>query len=131
MSPTINPQLKFLKDQVAYVLSGQKTLEPRPRSTQWINKFKKAKFVDLTFGPRFRPPMIFATAELINIEIRPFNTVTKDDLKQISRGWENKTPQEFAKVHNAWYVKELSKGYQVAWIYFKIVKKFGEVRDLG
>lgn len=73
-----NPQLKFLKDQVGYVLSGQKTLEPRPRSIQWISQFEKASTIDLTFGPRFRMPMVFATAKLVKVEIRPFETVTRD-----------------------------------------------------
>ena len=126
-----NPQLKFFKGQVGYVLSGAKTLEPRPRSIQWIKQFEKADLIDLTFGPRFRMPMVFATARLIKVETRPFETVTRDDLRQISRSWEDKDPHEFAEVHNKWYAKELGKGYPVAWIYFEIVERFGKVEDLG
>jgi len=125
-----NPQLKFLKNQVKYVISGNKTLEPRPRSIRWINIFEKAEMVDLTFGPRFRMPVVFATAKLTKVEIRPFETVTRDDLRQISRGWEEKDPKEFMEVHNKWYANELAKGYPVAWIYFEIVKRFIAEDDL-
>ena len=67
--------------------------------------------------------MVFAVARLEKVEVRPFKTTTVDDLKRISRGWENKTPKEFARVHNEWYAKELAKGYSVVWIYFKITKR--------
>ena len=117
------PQLKFLKDQVGFVLDGSKTLEVRPRSDRWIQKMLDSKRIELTWGARFAPPMVFAVARLEKVEVRPFKTTTVDDLKRISRGWENKTPKEFARVHNEWYAKELAKGYSVVWIYFKITKR--------
>lgn len=120
------PQLKFLKDQVGYVLDGKKTLEPRPRSHQWIDRLSEAEEIELTYGPRFAPPKVFARAKIEGIEVRPFETVTQEDLEQISRGWEDKTPEEFARVHNEWYAKELAKGYPVVWVYFKIIKVFSE-----
>ncbi|PIZ49728.1 hypothetical protein COY29_01120, partial [Candidatus Woesebacteria bacterium CG_4_10_14_0_2_um_filter_39_14] len=58
------------------------------------------------------------------VEVRPFETTTKEDLKEISRGWEEREPQEFIEVHNKWYADELAKGYPVVWIYFKVVKVF-------
>lgn len=114
------PQLKFLKDQIGFVLDGSKTLEPRPRSLRWIEKMLDSNKIELTWGARFAPPRVFAVARLEKVEVRPFETTTMDDLKRISRGWEDKTPEEFVRVHNEWYAKELSKGYPVAWIYFSV-----------
>ncbi len=54
------PQIKFLKDQVGYVLAGSKTLEPRPRSHRWIERLANAAEIDLTYGQRFAPPIVFA-----------------------------------------------------------------------
>lgn len=125
------PQLKFLKDQVGYVLDGKKTLEPRPRSHQWIDRLSEAEEIDLTYGPRFAPPKVFARVKIERIEVRPFDTVTQEDLKQISRGWEDKTPEEFARVHNEWYAKELAKGYPVVWVYFKITEVFEDSNYLS
>ena len=70
------------------------------------------------------PPRIFARAKVEKVEVRPFETTTKEDLKKISRGWEEREPQEFIEEHNVWYAKELSRGYPVAWIYFRVVEKF-------
>lgn len=120
------PQLKFLKNQVGYVLSGKKTLEPRPRSRSWTEKILKADELELTYGPRFAHPKVFALAKIEKVEVRPFETTTQDDLVRISRGWEDKDPEEFIKVHNEWYSKELAKGYPVVWVYFKIIKVFSE-----
>ena len=118
------PQLKFFKDQIGYVLAGSKTLEPRPRSPQWIKMISQVEEIDLTYGPRFSTPKIFARAKVKKVEVRPFETTTKEDLKEISRGWEEREPQEFIEVHNKWYADELAKGYPVVWIYFKVVKVF-------
>lgn len=117
-------QIKFLKDQLHFVLDGKKTLETRPRSRQWIERLTKADEIDLTYGARFTSPKVFARAKLEKVEVRPFETTTKEDLIRISRGWEDKTPEEFARVHNEWYAKELAKGYPVVWIYFKVVRKY-------
>lgn len=118
------PQLKFLKEQVDNVLKGKKTLEPRPRSRQWIERIANVVFIDLTYGARFKPPVIFATAKVLKVEVRPFETTTKEDLIKISRGWEEKEPEEFIRVHNEWFAKELSRGLPVLWIYFRIIKKY-------
>jgi len=116
------PQLKFLKDQVGCVLNGSKTLEPRPRSRRWIERISKVDEIELTYGPRFSPPKVFALAKLEKVEVRPFETTTKGDLIRISRGWKHKEPEEFIKVHNEWYSKELAKGYPVVWIFFRIIE---------
>lgn len=115
-------QLKFFKDQVPFILSGKMTLEPRPRNESWIKNLMNTKEIQLTYGSRFRPPKVFAIAQVKKVEIRPFESVTKSDLKKISRGWEKKTPKEYAHEHISWFRKELTKGYLVAWIYFKVTK---------
>jgi hypothetical protein len=78
----------------------------------------------LTYGPRFSPPKIFALAKIEKVEVRLFETTTKGDLSRISRGWEEKATEEFIKVHNEWYSKELAKGYPVVWIYFKVTERY-------
>lgn len=118
------PQLKFLKAIVDSIVNGDKTLEVRPRSRRWIENFSKADEIDLTYGPRFAAPKVFARAKLEKVEVRPFESTTAKDLKRIARGWEGKTPKEFIKVHNEWYSKELSKGYPVAWIFFKVIEVY-------
>jgi len=117
-------QLKFLKKIVGSILDGNKTLEVRPRSRRWIENFSKADEIDLTYGPRFAAPKVFARAKLEKVEVRPFETTTKKDLKRISRGWEEKTPKEFIEVHNEWYSKELAKNYPVAWIFFRVIEAY-------
>ncbi len=117
-------QLKFLKNQIGHVLDGSKTLEIRPRSRNWIERIAGAELIDLTYGARFKPPVIFATARLIKIEVRPFESTKKEDLERLSIRWKDKEPQEFIDVHNEWYKKELNKGYPVAWIHFEVVEKY-------
>lgn len=117
-----NPQIKFFKDAVPYIVSGDKTLEVRPRSPVWVEKITKAELVDLTYGPRFGPPHIFAEAKILRVEVRPFCTTTEDDLRQLGRSWSEKSPQEFAEIHEKWFAKALVKGYPVAWIFFKLVE---------
>lgn len=116
--------LKFLKDQIGYVLDGSKTLEPRPRSQRWIQQIMQADEIELTWGPRFSPPRVFAIAKIERVEVRPFETTTKEDLLRISRGWEDKQPGEFIQIHNEWYAKELAKGYPVVWVYFEVTERF-------
>lgn len=118
-------QIKFYKDAVPDIVSGEKTLEPRPRSLQWIDRISQADLVDLTWGPRVGKPHIFATAKIEKVETRPFETATTKDLKQIALGWQDKTPNEFIKEYNRWFASQLSKGYPVAWVYFKVVKVYG------
>lgn len=117
------PQIKFYKDAVPDILSGRKTIEPRPRSHAWIERITTTQLVDLTYGPRIGVPKIFATAQILKVESRPFNTATKDDLKGIGLGWQNRTPEEFIAEYERWFQKELAKGYPVAWIYFTVVDK--------
>lgn len=113
-------QLKFYKNAVADILSGKKTLEPRPRSPAWIRRIKDTKVIDLTYGPRFGPPRVFAKAKIVKVETRPFETATKEDLRCIALGWEKRTVKEFVGEYNKWFADQLSKGYQVAWVYFKV-----------
>lgn len=119
------PQIKFYKDAVPDILAGKKTLEPRPRSPQWIEKISQAPEVDLTYGPRIGMPTIFASAQILQVETRPFETATVDDLKQIALGWQDKTPQEFIDEYVKWFSRDLDKGYPVAWIYFKLKEIYG------
>lgn len=114
------PQIKFYKDAVPDILSGRKTLEPRPRSPQWIAKIADSKLVDLTYGPRIGVPKIFASAEILKVDTRPFETATMEDLTQIALGWQDKTAEEFVAEYTKWFAKDLTKGYPVAWIYFKL-----------
>lgn len=118
------PQIKFYKNAVPDIVSGKKTLEPRPRSPGWIKRISETNEVDLTYGPRIGVPVIFATAEVLKVETRPFETATRKDLAQIALGWQEKSPQEFIKEYNGWFAKDLAKDYQVAWIYFKIKKSY-------
>ena len=114
------PQIKFYKDAVFDILSEKKTLEPRPRSPQWIAKITDSKLVDLTYGPRIGIQKIFASAEILKVEIRPFESTTREDLIHIALGWQNKTIEEFVTEYTKWFAKDLIKGYQVAWISFKL-----------
>lgn len=116
------PAIKFLKRSTEDILSGRKTLELRPRSLRWIERIQKADIVDLTYGPRMSLPTVFAIAEIEKVEIRPFDTMTPDDLKRIGHGWELRTVDEFIPVYTEWYAKELAKGYPVAWIYFSVIE---------
>jgi len=116
------PAIKFLKHSAEDILAGKKTLEPRPRSLRWIERIEKADVVDLTYGPRMGAPTIFATAKIEKVEIRPFDTITPDDLKRVGYGWELRTVAEFISAYTEWYAKELAKGYPVAWIYFTVIE---------
>lgn len=115
------PQIKYLKSQVPDILSGAKTLDPRPRSPQWIDRIENAGTVNLTWGPRFKPPQIFAIAKIEKIEIRPFETIKEEDIPKIGSHWVDKTKEDFIKDYSEWYAKELAKGYPVAWIYFRLI----------
>lgn len=118
------PQIKFYKDAVPDIVSGQKTLEPRPRSPRWIERISNTKEADLTYGPRIGVPTIFARAEIVKVETRPFETATQEDLEKIALGWQDKTPKEFIEEYTKWFSKELAKGYPVAWIYFKLIEAY-------
>jgi len=124
MGAEIVPQIKFYKDAVPDILSGRKTLEPRPRSPQWIARIAESELVDLTYGPRIGVPKIFASAEILKVDTRPFETATKEDLIQIGLSWQDKTPEEFVEEYTKWFAKDLAKGYPVAWIYFKLKERY-------
>jgi len=124
MGTETRPQIKFYKDAVPDILSGRKTLEPRPRSLRWISKIADSRLVDLTYGPRMGVPKIFATAEVLKVDVRSFETATVDDLVQIALGWQDKTPKEFISEYTKWFAKDLAKGYPIAWIYFKLKEKY-------
>ena len=114
------PAIKFLKRSVEDILSGKKTLEIRPRTLRWSERIEQADLVDLTYGPRMGAPTIFAIAKIEKVELRPFDTITLDDLKCIGHDWKLRTVTEFIQVYTEWYAKELQKGYPIAWIYFSI-----------
>jgi hypothetical protein len=119
---TLLPRIKFFKDQVEAVLKGEKTLEVRPRSQAWVNRLRFAERVEFTCGPRFGRPQVFAVAAIEKVEIKPFDRATKRDLARLARGWEKRTLAEYVAVHEKWFSKELSKGYPVAWIYFRLIR---------
>jgi len=118
------PQIKFYKDAVPDILSGKKTLEPRPRSPRWIEKITNSKEAELTYGPRIGVPTVFAKAEILEVETRPFETATREDLDQVALGWEDKEPYEFVDEYTKWFSKDLAKGNPVAWIRFKVKEKY-------
>jgi hypothetical protein len=82
---------------------------------------RKADLVDLTYGPRMGAPIIFATAKILKVEIRPFETAMESDLHKIALGWETKSVQEFVAEYTRWFAKELYKGYPVAWVHFTVI----------
>ncbi len=115
------PAIKFFKDAVEDILAGRKTLEPRPRSLSWIRRLEKAGQASLTYGPRFGAPTVFATARIIDITIRPFDSATPEDLRHIGYGWATRSCEEFVLEYTRWFTKELEKGYPVAWISFEVI----------
>ena len=86
----------------------------------WIGKLEKAGRANLTYGPRMGKPTVFATARILDIEVRAFTTATPDDLKQIGHDWPTRTVHDFIKVYSDWFEKELARGYPVAWIRFQV-----------
>lgn len=114
------PQVKFYKDAVPDILAGRKTIEPRPRSASWIRRINRATVIDLTYGPRMGPAIVFATAKVLSLEIRPFESVTEEDLRGIALGWETRTVEDFIAEYTRWFVRELDRGYPVAWIHFRL-----------
>lgn len=114
------PTIKFYKDAVQDILDGRKTLEPRPRSHAWISRIEAAGRAHLTYGPRAGKPTIFATARIVGVELRGFETATADDLRLIGYDWPNRTVEEFVAVYTDWFAKELARGYPVAWIKFEV-----------
>jgi hypothetical protein len=115
------PTIKFFKDAVDDILSGVKTLEPRPRSMSWIRRLERAGHASLAYGPRYGVPTVFAVARITDITLRAFDTVTAADLRHIGTPWNDRVPEEFVCEYSRWYAKELAKGYPVAWISFELV----------
>lgn len=116
------PAIKFFKDAVDDVLAGNKTLEPRPRTVAWIKRLERAGRASLTYGPRFGAPTVFATARITDITIRSFETATSQDLERIGAAWRGENPERFIREYTRWFEKELTKGYPVAWISFKVMQ---------
>ncbi len=114
--------IKFYKDTIADIINGTKTLDVRPRSNRWINSVKNSKYVKLTSGPRFKKPMTFAIAKISLVEMRPFETITKSDLLLLEKKWHNQTTEVFIKDYTDWFVSDLAKGFEVAWIYFYVTE---------
>lgn len=115
------PAIKFFKDAVDDILTGRKTLEPRPRSLPWIRRLEKVGQASFTYGPRFGVPTIFATACITDITVRPFDTVTLEDLRRIGYDWADRSREEFVMEYTRWFARELEKNYPVAWIGFEVV----------
>lgn len=118
------PQIKFFKKHAADILAGNKTMEARPRSPKWIAAIENTPFVELTYGARYRPATIITLARIKRVEIKPFAEATEEDVRRFGCGWQHRSIEEFVRVHEQWYAKELSKGYPVAWIYFKLVEGY-------
>ncbi len=122
-SGAVVPAIKFFKDAVEDILTGRKTLEPRPRSASWIERLEKVRRASLTYGPRFGAPTVFATARIIDVAVRPFESVTVEDLARIGYGWSDRSCEEFVVEYTRWFAKELEKGYPVAWISFEVIDR--------
>jgi ASCH domain-containing protein len=117
----VRPTVKFFKDAVEDILAGRKTLEPRPRSLSWISRLEKYGQASFAYGPRFGAPTVFATVRIVDITIRPFDSVTPGDLERIGYGWAGRSCEEFVVEYTHWFARELEKGYPVAWISFEVV----------
>jgi hypothetical protein len=115
------PAIKFFKDAVDDILSGAKTLEPRPRSEAWIRKISASSKVRMTYGPRMGAPFTFAVAAVLDVAVRGLETATQEDVDRIGSTWKGKDPAFFIREYTAWYRKELDKGYPVAWISFEVI----------
>lgn len=115
------PAVKFFKDAVEDILAGRKTLEPRPRSLSWIRRLEKVGQALFTYGPRFGAPTIFATARIVDITVRPFGSVTPEDLRRIGYDWANRSCEEFVAEYTRWFTRELERNYPVAWISFEVI----------
>ncbi|MGW6918028.1 ASCH domain-containing protein [Kitasatospora sp. NPDC054939] len=118
------PAVKFFKDAVDDILTGRKTLEPRPRSAAWGRRIAAADRIRLTYGPRYGAPTVFAVAKVLSVETRPFATATQADVDRIGYGWLGRDPADFVEEYTAWYAKELAKGYPVVWITFAVAETF-------
>lgn len=114
------PVIKFFKDAAPDILSGGKTLEPRPRSDSWIKRIQGARHVRLTYGPMMGTQTVFAVARIISVEIRSLETATQQDVDRIGSHWTGRDPAEFVAAYTHWYARELAKGYQVAWVSFEV-----------
>ncbi|MGH8904006.1 MAG: hypothetical protein ACRDYA_20595 [Egibacteraceae bacterium] len=114
------PAVKFFKSAVEDILSGAKTLEPRPRSTAWIKRLETSDRARLTYGPRMGAPTVFAVARILDVVVRAFETATQEDVDRIGSDWKGRDPVEFIAAYTDWYRKELDKGYLVAWISFEV-----------
>jgi hypothetical protein len=120
-SRTTLPAIKFFKDAVEDILAGRKTLEPRPRSLLWVRRLEKVGQALLTYGPRFGVPTVFATARIVDITVRPFDSATPEDLRRIGYDWADRSCEEFAAEYTCWLTRELEKNYPVAWISFEVI----------
>lgn len=117
------PRIKFFKEAVPEILDGRKTLEARARSEGWINKLELASHAALTSGPRFGQPTTFAVARILDVDRRPFDTASVEDLQQLGGDWASRTVELFVEEYTAWFARELERGYQVAWIRFEVAEQ--------
>ncbi|MBV9728701.1 MAG: ASCH domain-containing protein [Pseudonocardiales bacterium] len=115
------PAIKFFKDAIEDILAGRKTLGPRPRSLSWTRRLEKVGQALLTYGPRFGAPTVFAVVRITDITVRPFDSVTLEDLMHIGYDWADRGCEEFVAEYTRWFTKELEKNYPVAWISFEVI----------
>jgi hypothetical protein len=116
------PAIKVMKYQVEDILSGGKTLEPRPRGEAWIARIQTARRAQLTWGPRMGAPTVFAIAQITSVEIRGFETATQADVDRVGSQWKGRPVADFVAEYTAWFAKDLNKGHRVAWISFDVVE---------
>ena len=114
------PPIKFLKRTVPDIMDGSKTLEARPRSEPWIRKIQESERARLTYGPMMGAPTVFAVARILAVQVRGFETATREDIDRIGAQWAGRDAGEFAAAYAEWYAKDLAKGYAVAWISFEV-----------
>ncbi|HAN09077.1 MAG TPA: hypothetical protein DCP90_00505 [Clostridiales bacterium] len=119
-----NFYIKFYKDIIPEILVGKKTLEVRPRSLSFLKKAQNSEYAYLTYGPRFGAPTVFAKAKIEDVEVRPFESVTEDDLVQIGYDWSNRPREEFINEYTDWFSKELDKGYEPVWVHFNVTESY-------
>jgi hypothetical protein len=115
------PVIKFFKDAVEEIMSGRKTIEPRPRSAAWIKKLQGATHARLTYGPMMGAQTVFAVARIDSVEIRGFDSATRADVDRIGHDWPDRSVKDFVTTYTEWFDDKLAKGYEVAWITFTVV----------
>jgi len=100
---------------------ARKILEPRPRSLSWVGRLERAGYARLVYGPHFGAPTVFAAARIDGVTLRPFESVTDEELPYIGSFWRGRPRQGLIEEYTRWFGKDLAKGYPVAWVRFAVV----------